>query len=341
MADKTEIEWTDATWNPISGCAKVSQGCKNCYAERDWGRLVHLPAYKDRAFTDVACHAERLEQPLRWKRSRKVFVNSMSDLFHPDVPDEFIDQVFAVMALAEQHTFQVLTKRADRMFRYMTTLQSRSHEIAQSAMHILNGKYWTDADSVFDFVAHRIGSGALPNVWLGVSVEDQKAADERIPLLMQTPAAVHWISAEPLLGAVDLLATPAGDILCHCDGCLEMTPNTRLDWVVAGGESGPNARPMHPDWIRGLRDQCAVAGVPFLFKQWGEWTETVPVAGGDLGGDMRAGHTQIVKANGVIDGHFRAGDALMAKLGKKNTGRLLDGAIHDGYPNDLGQPLEQ
>jgi len=194
MSDKTGIEWTDATWNPATGCSKVSQGCKHCYAEREWPRMTKLvPAYAGRAFTDVATHADRLDQPLRWKKPRMIFVNSMSDLFHQDVPDSFIDQVFAVMALAPQHTFQVLTKRAKRMREYMS-------EGAR-------------ASAVFDIMRNsEIGylaggdklppqSWPLPNVWLGVSVEDQAAADERIPLLLDTPAAVRWIkSATPDAG---------------------------------------------------------------------------------------------------------------------------------------------
>lgn len=336
MADKTGIEWTDATWNPVSGCSKVSQGCKHCYAERDWGRLVHLPAYQGRTFTDVACHRERLEQPLRWKRPRKVFVNSMSDLFHPDVPDEFIDRVFAVMAIADQHVFQVLTKRPERMQRYLSTLQSRAHEIAQASMAVLNGRYWTDSDSMWDFVVNRIDAGPLPNVWIGVSVEDQKAADERIPLLMQTPAAVRWISAEPLLGAVNLnlaeclngcgWVTPiecnnGKDLACpHCKSVVTrcgsgnrpggLLGKRQLDWVVVGGESGPNARPMSPDWARGLRDQCAAAGVPFLFKQWGEWLPD--------------------SQNPEMSPPYDLGGAI--RVGKKVAGRLLDGQCHDGYP---------
>lgn len=319
MGDKTGIEWADATWNPVSGCSKVSQGCKHCYAERDWGRLVHLPAYQGRTFTDVACHRERLEQPLRWKRPRKVFVNSMSDLFHPDVPDEFIDRVFAVMAIADQHVFQVLSKRPERMQRYLSTLQSRAQDIAKASMYVMNGRHWTDGDGMWDFVANRIDAGPLPNVWIGVSVEDQKAADERIPLLMQTPAAVRWISAEPLLGPVNLGA------LCDLKACGDHSRSScghstctsrLLDWVVVGGESGPNARPLSPDWARSLRDQCAAAGVPFLFKQWGEWISMLGQAEG----------LPVKQKTTTPDGW------VMGWAGKK-SGRLLDGVIHSGYPS--------
>lgn len=253
MGDSTKIEWTDATWNPVTGCTKVSQGCKHCYAERDWARMVHLPAYQGRAFTDVECHPERLYQPIRWKKPRRIFVNSMSDLFYQGVPDEFIAQVFAVMAATPEHTYHVLTKRPERMLALLD--DSGFSDLVDDLMHIHTH---SDAD------------WPLPNVWLGVSVEDQATADERIPLLLRTPAVVRWISAEPLLGPVHV-----GLYLSRSNmPGLRMMPGFRdslpgIDWVVAGGESGPKARPSHPDWFRSLRDQCKAAGVPFLFKQWG------------------------------------------------------------------------
>ena len=324
MADKTCIEWTDATWNPTTGCVKVSSGCKHCYAERDWARLVHLPAYAGRSFTDVACHPDRLDQPLRWKKPRRIFVNSMSDLFHESVPDTFIDQVFSVMAMAPQHTFQVLTKRPQRVRDYFAARRE--------------GDPWADAaDAIADLIGlddHPVvlepRDIPLPNVWIGVSVENQEAADERIPLLLQIPSNWRWISAEPLLGPVDLTLIPhktgwgsspcsgcgtdvARDALdgsTHCEhGCDGPILNT-LDWVVVGGESGPKARPMHPAWARSLRDQCAAAGVPFLFKQWGEWLPD------NQNPDVSPPHDK----NGAI------------RVGKKRAGRLLDGVQHDGYP---------
>lgn len=283
MSDKSRIEWTDATWNPVTGCTKVSDGCKHCYAERDWKRLSAPRAvpnrYTGRKFTDVQCHHELLEQPLRWQKPRRIFVNSMSDLFHEAISDDFILAVFVTMAVARRHTFQVLTKRPKRMRDLMTR--------------------WRTAGVVL-----REGYGVeLPNVWLGVSVEDQATADERIPLLLDTPAAVRWVSAEPLLGPVRF----------HWDRWLpvsgfEQIERERLrtiDWVVAGGESGPKARPMHPDWVRSLRDQCAEAVVPFLFKQWGEWAP-----------------------RGINDDK----NSTMIRVGKKAAGRLLDGIQHDAYP---------
>lgn len=288
MADKSGIEWTDATWNPVSGCAKVSAGCKNCYAERDWARLGHLPTYMGRAFTDVACHPERLAQPLRWRRPRRIFVNSMSDLFHPAVPDEFIEQVFAAMALSPHHTFQILTKRPDRMLR---------HPIFSHSGSCLWVGVRQQAETLFGIDPGAINK-ALSNVWLGVSVEDQAAADERIPLLLKTPAAVRWVSAEPLLGPVILWR----------DWTLEHRAIIKpsLDWLVVGGESGPKARSMDPAWARSLRDQCAAAGVPFHFKQWGAGAKYLP------------SHARVRVAG--------------FDFSERNGGRVLDGVVHDAYP---------
>jgi len=325
MSDKTAIEWTDATWNPVTGCSKVSQGCKHCYAEREWPRMTKLvPAYAGRDFTDVRTHHDRLDQPLRWKKPRMIFVNSMSDLFHPDVPTGFIDSVFAVMELSRQHVFQVLTKRPERMRDY--TIESRKHR------------------------------RPLPNVWLGVSVEDQAAADERIPLLLDTPAAVRWISAEPLLGPVDLteIKVPSEhDKLNHSgfypsrfnaltaeyDDKHYHQPPAAIDWVVVGGESGPKARPMQGDWARSLRNQCAIFGVPFLFKQWGEWIDgdqadsnaNDKLWGGRSHFDMQhAGLIAAIPKKPFGPPFF--GCDYTVRLGKKATGRLLDGVTHDGYP---------
>ena len=322
VGDSTKIEWTDATWNPVTCCAKVSQGCKNCYAERDWARLVHLPAYQGRAFTDVECHPERLYQPNRWKKPRRIFVNSMSDLFHPDVPDEFIDEVFAVMGLCPQHTFQVLTKRARRQRDYL-----RSGGRASAVFDIMRTAeigYYAGGDKLPP------QSWPLQNVWICVSVEYQATAEERIPLLLQTPAAVRWISAEPLLGPVYV-----GLYISRSNRSgLRMMPGFRdplpgIDWVVAGGESGPKARPSHPDWFRSLRDQCKAAGVPFLFKQWGEW----------IGADQdecpfRGPARRWMWADGA-PWHWQDGQRAMplfCRVGKTAAGRLLDGVLHDDYP---------
>lgn len=294
MSDKTGIEWTEATWNPVTGCSKVSQGCKHCYAERDWPRLsAPRPTpniYTGRDFTDVRCHPERLDQPLRWARPRRIFVNSMSDLFHESVPAEFIAQVFDMMARCPQHTFQILTKRAKRM------------------QFLL----WSELDWK-----------PLPNVWLGVSVEDQATADERIPLLLQTPAAVRWISAEPLLGPIDLDSSAADGL--HAFGCGDLDcdcGDLGLNWVVAGGESGRQARPMHPAWVRSLRDQCKDAGVSFMLKQWGEWHPRIWLDGGDVVIGPDEGYRTT-----LID------DCEMVRCGKHAAGRHLDGKLHDEYPS--------
>ena len=190
MMASSKIEWTDETWNPVSGCEKVSEGCRNCYAEtiahRFWG---------DRPFTEVRCHPERLDAPVHWKKPRRVFVNSMSDLFHEDVPDEFIDKVFAVMALTPQHTYQVLTKRPERMRLYCSGTDrpskvAKAIDVLEQARNIIECRQW---------VVETALTWPLPNCWKGVSIEDQHTADKRIPILLRTPAAVRWISAEPLL----------------------------------------------------------------------------------------------------------------------------------------------
>ena len=288
MSDKTRIEWTDATWNPVTGCTKVSSGCKHCYAERDWARLSANPKtrYYGRDFTDVKCHADVLDLPLRWRRPRRIFVNSMSDLFHPAVPIQFLEDVMTTMELARHHTFQVLTKRPTEM---LDALQ-------------------------------RIATPVPSNVWLGVSVEDQATADERIPLLLQTPTAVRWISAEPLLGPISLRVPFDG---VRVDAALGASPGIpRLDWVVCGGESGPKARPMHPSWPRSLRDQCQAAGVPFLFKQWGEW-QTI--------NDMSL--EAIYRTPGTAPGDRFSDGTELYRCDKKSAGRLLDGVEHNGYPS--------
>jgi len=279
----------------------VSQGCKHCYAERvfprPYGRDERLEpgvGLRKRKFTDVALHDDRLEQPLRWKRPRRIFVNSMSDLFHEDVPDAFIDQVWAVMALSPQHTFQILTKRPERMQHYMAGLARGwfTSGVAQGPDRYVRACVTMGIKAEQRSTLHR---WPLPNVWLGVSVEDQETADERIPLLLQTPAAVRFISAEPLLDGVSLARwlTPSCSLHGHlaadgkCDVCAMRglwegiasadTPARgvslpRLDWVIVGGESGPKARPCDVGWVRGLVGQCKDAGVPVFVKQLGART---------------------------------------------------------------------
>lgn len=337
MSDKTKIEWTDATWNPVTGCTKVSEGCDHCYAETIAHRFAGTAAYPN-GF-DVTLRPERLDQPLRWRRPRRIFVNSMSDLFHADVPDEYIARVFAVMALAPQHTFQVLTKRPGRMRSLLS-----SDGFDQEVDHQIHG-LWMTGRITWQHAAE-VAPLPLPNVWLGTSVESQKWADVRIPQLLSTPAAVRFLSCEPLLGPVDLSAyLPPVAVFCHGEGSpefgrvlgraaarhlasVESRPEpTWPDWVIVGGESGSHARPMHPDWARSLRDQCLTAGIAFHFKQWGEWL-TGPAA---IWLDPNRTPREIR--------HFADGLAA-GRVGKRAAGRMLDGRTWDEYPLDTQAPAE-
>lgn len=341
MSAQSSIEWTDATWNPVTGCTKVSPGCDNCYAETFAERWRGTVGHHFEAGFDLTLRPNALTLPLRWRKPRKVFVNSMSDLFHKDVPDEYIARIFAVMALTPQHTYQVLTKRHGRL---RSLLNDRHFAVAVRAE-----VYAIDPDAALSADER----WPLPNVWLGVSVEDQKRADLRVPALLDTPAAVRFLSCEPLLGPVDLDGPialgrgrpqltywltgrpgPDHERAYTTDTGLTMTPFTtgpRIDWVIAGGESGPGARPMSPDWVRTLRNQCTAAEVPFLFKQWGAYQPT---------GDMAIGDP-IDKRNVLV------GDPVddlghrweMRRVGKKAAGRMLDGRTWDQFPQaELEQP---
>ncbi len=343
MADGTKIEWTDATWNPITGCAIVSPGCTNCYAMKLAGtRLKNHPSRngltKDTkagpVWTgEVRLNRQWLDQPLRWTKPRMIFVCAHGDLFAEGVDQVWIDHVFAVMALAPQHTFQVLTKRPERMREYILGMSSRRGFIAGYGALVRGGNLPDHYETAYEAVAK-----PLPNVWLGVSVEDQKRADERIPILLDTPAAVRWISAEPLLGPLDLVTFLGGTL--RIGNIFIKVPAVRLDWVVAGGESGPDARPMHPDWARSLRDQCAAAEVPFLFKQWGEWAPQVGAVDGWTTPDdpeiSRIDHRD------WEENHWGEPyrpmwcddleDDTVSRVGKRYAGRLLDGVEHNGFP---------
>jgi len=328
MGDKTGIEWTEATWNPIVGCSLVSPGCTNCYAMGVAARLLDgnpkaphyagttQPSKGGPVWTGkVALAPEHiLEQPLRWSRPRVIFVNSMGDLFHEDVPGHWINQVFAIMALCPQHTFQILTKRADRMHEWCTW-PSRKRDI--------DGTIWSQLGTPWGSKIKHGGNWQctypLPNVWLGVSAEDQRRADERLPILVQTPAAVRFVSAEPLIGPVDLSRWLAVENI-KLNGKPHWTERTgevpQIGWVIGGGESGKGARPMHPDWARSLRDQCAAADVPFFFKQWGEWV------------------TELQSPEDIVlpSSSRRQNGVQVWRAGKKAAGSLLDGREHKDMP---------
>ena len=271
MGDKSGIGWTDATWNPVVGCKLVSEGCDHCYAASlASGRLAHTSTYaglaKDGLFTgEVRCLPERLDQPLRWKRPRRIFVNSMSDLFHPDIPGEFQEQIFDVMREAHWHQFQVLTKRPQIMAK------------------------WVSEHYPFD---------APANVWLGTSIELDKYVF-RANHVRATPAAVRFLSLEPLLGPL-----PSLDL-------------TDIDWVIVGGESGRGARPMYQQWVRDLRDQCSEFGVAFFFKQWGAWVDAEQMP--------ESTWKDVDAAGGYPDGLFN--------VGAKKAGNLLDGETYEAYPD--------
>jgi protein gp37 len=359
----TKIEWTDATWNPVVGCSIVSPGCTNCYAMKMAARIERMnpaaahyrgltePSKAGAVWTGKVATApdETLLAPLAWKKPRRVFVNSMSDLFHEAVPDEVIDRVFAVMALTPRHTYQVLTKRAGRMREWFaerwqgTPAQrinfpdgdfvdmaagaetGRDEQVYQAASEI--GEQASlidpDIDSHWDEKENPKAlqfAWPLPNVWLGVSTERQQEADERIPHLLATPAAKRFISAEPLLGPLDL-----SQYLY------------RLEWLIAGGESGQGARPPHPDWARSLRDQCKAAGVPYFWKQWGEWAPS-----SSLSLELRLNRETV---SVLPDGAVREWQpdfpesrltspqmASMTRVGKKRAGAQLDGREHREFP---------
>jgi protein gp37 len=355
MADQrdTGISWTDQTWNPIRGCSRVSEGCRNCYAERVAARfagpgqpfegLARMGEAGPRWTGTVRLVDEHLADPLRWRRPRRVFVNSVSDLFHDGMTNEQIAAVFGVMAAAPQHTFQVLTKRPARMMEWFRWAEQamegryrRPAIIGHAAAYIV-GTVGTNVDNDRLHLSASIYAGfndwPLPNVWLGVSVENQAAADERIRFLLKTPAAVRFLSCEPLIGPVQLgvgrhffdhgigaksrNGDETDDSYANCD--------PKIDWVIAGGESGPDSRPLHPDWVRSLRDQCQAAGVPFHFKQGGEWScgEIVD------GGYRNVWGPEIITtfSRRETDGRFT-----WWRTGKKAAGRLLDGRTWDEFP---------
>lgn len=348
----SKIEWTNKTWNPIVGCSKVSAGCKNCYAIRMAWRLQHIGHSAEKYTGTVEKTAggqlnwtgkvniieKEFVKPFTWEKPSMVFVNSESDLFHESVPFETIRVLFGVMSVCDWHTFQILTKRPQRMVEFFKWLEDTDPDWQNDPAH--------DAYDLCTVYGVETGCGSafeteawpLKNVWLGVSVENQLAADERIPLLLKVPAAVRFLSCEPLLGPVDLSLYFSGA------NNYGVSPNGEkwetLHWIIAGGESGKDARPMHPDWARSLRDQCQKVGIAFFFKQWGEWKpfgacdSRKPYYGtfknnpGDWNDDPVG--TFLPDVMGLDWG------TVMTKVGKKATGRLLDGREWNEFP---GHPI--
>lgn len=379
MADKTYIEWTDATWNVITGCSVVSPGCTNCYAMKLAGtRLQHHPSRAGLTLDSkagpvwngqVRFNADWLDQPLRWTKPRMIFVCAHGDLFHEGVTDDQLDRIFAVMALTPHHTYQVLTKRPERMAAYLAAPGSDGKRTRHAAISDVIRSWGREMPSDFWFMQH---------IWLGFSAEDQTRWDERWPIFREISGfGPKWASLEPLLSAIDLRVSHEHCDLCGGTGLLArwpkgpchvcagkgrvaiLGPSTRthypkLDWIVVGGESGPGARPMHPDWARQLRDQCAAAGVPFFFKQWGDWGPVCELDTDAL--DSRLYHPApkrrsegwrrpktaqtVLHANGdrfddvAARGAYQSGSGamLMFDIGKTVTGRTLDGRLHDGFP---------
>jgi protein gp37 len=276
MGNTTRIEWTDSTWNPIRGCSRVSEGCRNCYAEAIAARfsktgqayegLATLKGLDARWTGEVRLIETHLEDPIRWRKPRKIFVNSMSDLFHPGVKDEWLTEIFSVMARAPRHIYQILTKRPERMLEALT---AGAESVAAALFTNTFGQPWPPL-----------------NWWFGVSVEDHETATHRLPILAKCPAFVRFVSYEPALGPV------------HWESALTLQEQrSAISWIIAGGESGTNARRMHPDWARSARQFCNDNHIAFFFKQWGEF------------------HPNEI-----------------AKVGKKKAGSVLDGVEWRDFP---------
>jgi protein gp37 len=364
MADKTAIEWADATINPVRArrmddvveprrrmgwhCEHVSEGCRNCYAEalnrdRFGTGLDYKPGHLVAKGGTVKIYlaARALTDMLSWRRPRRIFVCSMTDLFADFVPDWMIDRVFAAMALAPQHTFMLLTKRPERMREYLFSisaagLNGRQMEMRAAVRDISPEKATlAETEAVIRVSgARETGTWApLPNVWLGVTAEDQTRADERIPVLLATPAAKRFVSVEPMLGAVDLTnldntGTCRQEKRHGINALWKTSLRPRLDWVICGGESGPNARPRHPVWVRSLRDQCAAAGVAFFDKQQGEWAAR-------SNAPTKWSRAWCARNDGTfvsMDDYDPATCEILFDVGKRAAGRLLDGVEHLAFP---------
>ena len=305
----TKIEWADAVHNPVSGCTPVSAGCANCYARRMAQRLRGRAGYPADDPFKVTLHPDKLDEPLHWRKPRRVFVCSMSDLFHDDVPALFIGNVLARCALATQHTFMVLTKRPERM------------KLIVEHMRYDEEGFQDDIAGELDDAGLSVNwDGDLSNVWLGVSISNQPDADRWLPFLLQTPAAVRFVSYEPALEMVDFdhIKFPQDRTIPMSSlygGRSTDTP-WHLNWIVLGGENGPGARPMHPEIPRSVRDQCAAADVPFFFKGWGKHKPVARAPGSEIMDIM----------------HPDPDRQWFANVGKKAAGCLLDGREHKEMP---------
>jgi len=290
----TKIEWATESWNPITGCSPVSEGCENCYARRMAYRLRGRFGYpKDDPFK-ITFHPDKIEKPLHWKKPRVIFVCSMGDLFHKDVPhhtyienEVTVNHIYLTSKKCPQHIFLILTKRPKVMKSFFS---------------------WITA----------FGGKIPDNLWLGVSVENQQRADERIPILLQIPAAKRFVSIEPMLGPVNIINKPWWDWRYTYSFYPKEYVKKPIDWVICGGESGPGARPMHPNWPRSIREQCREAEVPFFFKQWGEWAPEWAL-------EMGYKEERAVKGNKGGNNNLPGYRHLMYRVGKKFAGRLLDG----------------
>ncbi len=339
----TNIGWTDETWSAIVGCTRASDGCRNCYSERFMARFSGIKGHKFEGISkftkdgprwsgEIRFAEEALREPLHWRKPRKVFVCSISDLFHEKVKQEWIDKIFAVMAMCPQHTFQVLTKRTECMRDYL-----RHQDVAQRISQEIEAVKRNPRPATVP--GHLQVKWPLSNVWIGTSVENQKTANERIPLLLETPAVIRWISAEPLLSPIDLNAMSrngASDEITAEDDAMgpPLGGVGGIDWVIAGGESGPDARPMHPAWARNIRDQCVEAEVAFNFKQWGNWIEGHSIDGFFWYKDAN-GEEQNLSGDTWAKIHYWEYEKGMSfKVGKKVAGRRLDGKIWDEYPKE-------
>ena len=311
----TKIEYLDYSYNPLAmRCTPCSPACAHCWHLRLCNRLMLNPLIKDEQRAAYAglrppVMTHRLTDPLHVRKPSRIGVMFMGDLWHESVPFAYIDQVFAVMGRCRQHQFFVLTKRVQRMAEYFK---------ADRCQRILNIAYSLKfrPEGMGPGISNPNNMNWWPHVYLGCTVWDQPSADENIPVLLSIPGK-HWVSYEPALGPVDLPATPAGNILCRCEVCMRMVPHTRLDWVVSGSETGPGARPAHPDWFRKVRDDCVAAAVPYFHKSNGEWL-------------LAPTSCDVRNVNGDFE-TLALGEAFI-RIGKKLAGRLLDGREWNELP---------